>query len=242
MLSPPPQRHSYKVVGSIKYEAPLLSLALSPAGSHLVVGQSDASICVRNKKITPVDDADVPADPYAIRVGRPGQVARAETGGRTEHARPGTYRYFLRGRKHAPQPNDLVLDSGRGLGKLSRFDKGALRRLDPATSGLRRAHTSRLAAEHPELNTSRPTLAALKSFHYHEAFDAALKDGSPEVVVSVVEELVQRNGLRIALQGRDHHTLQPVVAFLARQITSPPFSQVLIGVANLLLYMCAAAS
>jgi len=80
---------------------------------------------------------------------------------------------------------------------------------------------------------------ALKSFKYHEAFDAALLDGSPEVVVSVVEELVQRNGLRIALQGRDQQTLQPVVAFLARQITSPPFSQVLIGVANLLLDMYA---
>lgn len=80
---------------------------------------------------------------------------------------------------------------------------------------------------------------ALKSFKYHEAFDAALQDGSPEVVVSVVEELVQRNGLRIALQGRDQQTLQPVVAFLARQITAPPFSQVLIGVANLLLDMYA---
>lgn len=80
---------------------------------------------------------------------------------------------------------------------------------------------------------------ALKSFKYHEAFDAALQDGSPEVVVSVVEELVQRNGLRIALQGRNQQTLQPVVAFLARQITSAPFSEVLIGVANLLLDMYA---
>ncbi|KAL1496151.1 hypothetical protein AB1Y20_014770 [Prymnesium parvum] len=103
-----------------------------------------------------------------------------------------------------------------------------------------------------------------------QSIKAALEQRShgrlpPEVVVSVVEELVQRNGLRIALQGRDHHTLQPVVAFLARQacndlssstaprrcavnplpsvraITSPPYSQVLIGVANLLLDMCGSA-
>ena len=32
---------------------------------------------------------------------------------------------------------------------------------------------------------------ALKRFRYHDALDAALADGSPEVVVSVVEELVQ---------------------------------------------------
>ena len=57
--------------------------------------------------------------------------------------------------------------------------------------------------------------------------------------MSVVEELVQRNGLRIALQGRDQQSLQPVVAFLARQITSPPFAPTLIGVANLLLDMYA---
>ena len=80
---------------------------------------------------------------------------------------------------------------------------------------------------------------ALKSFKYHEAFDAALINGSPDIVVAVIEELVQRNGLRIALQGRDQHTLEPVVAFLVRQITAPPFAAVLIGVANLLLDMYA---
>jgi len=80
---------------------------------------------------------------------------------------------------------------------------------------------------------------ALKTFKYHDALDAALVNGSPDVVVAVIEELVQRNGLRIALQGRDQHTLEPVVAFLVRQITSPPFAAVLIGVANLLLDMYA---
>jgi U3 small nucleolar RNA-associated protein 15 len=119
-----------------------------------------------------------------------------------EGPRPGTYRYFLRGRSSKAQGGDLVADSTR-LHKLANFDK------------------------------------ALKRFRYHEAFDAALADGSPEVVVSVVEELVQRNGLRIALQGRDQQSLQPVVAFLARQITSPPFAPTLIGVANLLLDMYA---
>ena len=50
---------------------------------------------------------------------------------------------------------------------------------------------------------------------------------------------MQRHGLRIALQGRDQQTLQPVVAFLARQICHPPFAPTLIGVANLLLDMYA---
>ncbi|KOO32355.1 u3 small nucleolar RNA-associated protein 15-like protein [Chrysochromulina tobinii] len=116
--------------------------------------------------------------------------------------RHGTYRYFLRGRRHAAQPGDFVISSSLPA-KLAGWD------------------------------------AALRRFRYHEAFDAALADGSPEVVVSVVEELVQRHGLRIALQGRDQQTLQPVVAFLARQICHPPFAPTLIGVANLLLDMYA---
>jgi hypothetical protein len=61
----------------------------------------------------------------------------------------------------------------------------------------------------------------------------------PQTVVTVMEELVQRHGLRIALQGRDQQTLQPLVAFVARQITAPPFAPTLIGVANLLLDMYA---
>ena len=58
----------------------------------------------------------------------------------------------------------------------------------------------------------------------------------------MIEELVQRNGLRIALQGRDPQTLQPLVAFLIKQITLPPFATVLIGLANLVLDMVSALS
>lgn len=58
--------------------------------------------------------------------------------------------------------------------------------------------------------------------------------------MGVIEELVQRNGLRIALHGRDPQTLQPLVAFLIKQITLPPFATVLIGLANLVLDMVSA--
>ena len=190
-----------KLVGAIKYDAPLTCLALSPHGSHLVVGTTDSSLCVRRKKAPPA--AAVPPaerDPYAMTsYGAPGRVAEVSAAAGPRH---GTYRYFLRGRRHAAQPGDTVVPAARPS-KLAGWDN------------------------------------ALKRFRYHEAFDAALANGSPEVVVSVVEELVQRHGLRIALQGRDQQTLQPVVAFLARQICHPPFAPTLIGVANLLLDMYA---
>lgn len=204
----------YKVVGSLKYAAPLLTVALSPAGSHLVVGMSDNSLCVRRKaEATPREPSAGAADGATRRevfrggvssdlqnVGLPGQVGTDGSAPRPEDG--SNYRYFLRGRNHAPQLGELVVQQGKAT-KLSNFDK------------------------------------ALKGFKYHDALDAALRNGSPDNVVAVIEELVQRNGLRIALQGRDQHTLEPVVAFLVRRITSPPYAGVLIGVANLLLDMYA---
>ncbi len=194
----------YKVVGSLKYAAPLLSVALSPAASHLVVGMSDNSLCVRRQAAgtraaegAPRAAAEGGADLRSVGV--PGQVGVDEAAPPPDAS---TYRFFLRGRQHAPQPEEMVVERA-AVSKLSAFDK------------------------------------ALKSFKYHDALDAALLNGSPEVVVAVIEELVQRNGLRIALQGRDQHSLEPVVAFLVRHITSPPFAAVLLGVANLLLDMYA---
>ena len=198
----------YKVLGSLRYEAPVLGVALSPTRSHLVAALANSTICVRRQRAAAAR-ADMPsasseADPTARPLGaKPGQVAVSEgIAARFDGAHPGTYRYFLRGRTQAPQAGDVV--AGRGAPpKLSGFDK------------------------------------ALKGFRYHEALDAALLNGAADVVVGVIEELVQRNGLRIALHGRDQQTLQPLVGFLVRNITRPPHAHVLIGVANLLLDMYA---
>ena len=197
----------YKVVGSLKYAAPLLTVALSPASSHLVVGMSDNSLCVRRQASAPREPGGADGRPRRSVYEREGPSADLQINplpGQADgkNVDGSTYRYFLRGRNHAPQPEEMVVERN-AVSRLSSFDK------------------------------------ALKSFKYHDALDAALLNGSPDVVVAVIEELVQRNGLRIALQGRDQHTLEPVVAFLVRQITAPPFAAVLIGVANLLLDMYA---
>eukprot|EP00967_Tisochrysis_lutea_P015826 scaffold17830_cov32-Tisochrysis_lutea.AAC.1 len=198
----------YKVIGSIKYDAPLLSMALSPTRSHLVAALTNGTTCVRRQRVLAAAADSAPRaasdDPTARPLGaKPGQIAISEgVADRYDGTHPGTYKYFLRGRTQAPQGDDLVAERGAPP-RLSAFDK------------------------------------ALKGFRYHEALDAALTNGSPEVVVGVIEELVQRNGLRIALNGRDQQTLQPMIGFLVRQITRPPYASVLIGVANLLLDMYA---
>ena len=103
-----------QVVGSLKYAAPLLNVALSPTSSHLVVGMSDNSLCVR-RQTAALGDAGASGSGSEGRhrrgdssdlhsVGLPGQVASAETAVPNGAPQDGsTYRYFLRGRNHAPQ-------------------------------------------------------------------------------------------------------------------------------------------
>ena len=105
----PPPRPTAQVVGSLKYAAPLLSVALSPASSHLVVGMSDNSLCVR-RQATGSRGVDAGGPEARSRsgeasdlqnVGLPGQVAADTSAPLPQDG--STYRYFLRGRNHAPQ-------------------------------------------------------------------------------------------------------------------------------------------
>ncbi len=56
----------------------------------------------------------------------------------------------------------------------------------------------------------------LKKFQYHQALDAALHTKRPEIVMSVMEELLQRGGLRTALANRNEATLTPMLDFCVR--------------------------
>jgi U3 small nucleolar RNA-associated protein 15 len=81
----------------------------------------------------------------------------------------------------------------------------------------------------------RPYEVMLKKFNYQQALDAALKTRNPLVVVAVLEELSRRSGLTIALSGRDEVTLEPILAFIARYITQPRFTRLIIQVAHRIL-------
>jgi U3 small nucleolar RNA-associated protein 15 len=72
----------------------------------------------------------------------------------------------------------------------------------------------------------------LKKFKYGEALNEALKTEDPVVIVSVMDELAKRDGLAIALRGRDEATLEPIIVFILRNITNPRYSDMLISVTN----------
>lgn len=83
----------------------------------------------------------------------------------------------------------------------------------------------------------RPYDVFLKKFQYSNALDAALKKKKGTVLetVSLIEELVHRDGLRIALKGRDEHTLYPILNFLDKNMLNPRYSVILVSVFEMIL-------
>jgi U3 small nucleolar RNA-associated protein 15 len=79
----------------------------------------------------------------------------------------------------------------------------------------------------------------LRKFRYREALDQALATRNPAVVVSLLEELENRQGLSIALSGRDEAGLEPILAMLVRHVAHPRYASLLTRVTALLLQLYA---
>ncbi|KAJ1328310.1 hypothetical protein BSLG_010042 [Batrachochytrium salamandrivorans] len=167
----------YKIVHSIKYPAPILSLAVSPTNSQLVVGMASGLLSIRQRSVK----SEEIAKSHAAKI------------------RGGTYQYFIRGSNYTPDENDTRIESKRKA-RLQSYDK------------------------------------LLKGFQYANALDAVL-EGPPKplLIVSMLEELIHRDGLRVALAGRDEHTLQRILSFLMKYITNPRYTLLLSDVSNIIL-------
>jgi len=51
----------------------------------------------------------------------------------------------------------------------------------------------------------------------------------------MLEELINREGLRIALAGRDDVSLEPIVKFIMKNIINPNYTELLVDVTNVIL-------
>ncbi len=79
----------------------------------------------------------------------------------------------------------------------------------------------------------------MKSFEYKQALTSALATKNPEVIVALIEELVERDGLFIALGNRSEQELCVLLEFLVWKISDYRYSNVLIEVARIVLNMYA---
>ncbi|KAF7775960.1 hypothetical protein Agabi119p4_4353 [Agaricus bisporus var. burnettii] len=78
----------------------------------------------------------------------------------------------------------------------------------------------------------------LKTFKYSAALDAVLRKGvTPTTTFSLIQELIHRDGLKIALAGRDDVLLEPVLRLLLKHVTDPRFGELVCDVARVLIDM-----
>jgi U3 small nucleolar RNA-associated protein 15 len=80
----------------------------------------------------------------------------------------------------------------------------------------------------------QPYDVKMKKFEYGAALDAALESKQPIIVASVLDELINRDGLGQALSGRDEAALEPLLHYLGKYITDPRYATVLVDVCDML--------
>jgi U3 small nucleolar RNA-associated protein 15 len=78
---------------------------------------------------------------------------------------------------------------------------------------------------------------AFKAFKYAEALDSSLQTHDPVIVVSVLQELVLRDGISIALANRNEETLLPILLFLIKYIQNPKYTNFLLDICAIFLDM-----
>lgn len=76
----------------------------------------------------------------------------------------------------------------------------------------------------------------LKNFRYGDALDSVLrKDVTPATTFALMEELVRRDGLAIALANRHDVSLEPVLSFLVKHVTDARYCTLAADVASVLI-------
>eukprot|EP00892_Ulva_mutabilis_P007014 jgi/Ulvmu1/4685/UM002_0416.1 len=81
----------------------------------------------------------------------------------------------------------------------------------------------------------KPYDTLLKQFKYADALHAAVETNSIRVVLSMVDELAGRGGLRGAISCRSATAWLPLLRVLAKHVASPHFTRPALSVVNLLI-------
>ncbi|CAI2179637.1 19780_t:CDS:10 [Funneliformis geosporum] len=76
----------------------------------------------------------------------------------------------------------------------------------------------------------------LRNFQYSNALDAVLRPTTlPILTVSLIQELILRDALTIAIAGRDETSLTPLIKFVTKWITDPKYMNLMVDVAQVIL-------
>uniref|UniRef100_A0A7S2ZRE7 U3 small nucleolar RNA-associated protein 15 C-terminal domain-containing protein n=1 Tax=Rhodosorus marinus TaxID=101924 RepID=A0A7S2ZRE7_9RHOD len=196
--------NTFEVGASIHFKGQLLSVGASPDKSRLAAGLASGKCTVKliDKKSVAMG-LDWAGESLADR--RKSEETRLfreiSRGQQKEHKRqprPGSLRYFLRGKNEGPTAGDVVIGEKTRLKRKS-YDM------------------------------------YLRKFMYGAALDEALTKKRIDVTAAVIEDLIQREGLRIALSNRSPERLIPVLQCLERNVSDPRYAELMLVVSNMVL-------
>eukprot|EP00188_Purpureofilum_apyrenoidigerum_P003908 Plantae.Rhodophyta-Purpureofilum_apyrenoidigerum.ctg4221.p1 GENE.Plantae.Rhodophyta-Purpureofilum_apyrenoidigerum.ctg4221~~Plantae.Rhodophyta-Purpureofilum_apyrenoidigerum.ctg4221.p1 ORF type:complete len:536 (+),score=64.22 Plantae.Rhodophyta-Purpureofilum_apyrenoidigerum.ctg4221:134-1741(+) len=75
----------------------------------------------------------------------------------------------------------------------------------------------------------------LRKFQYGAALDKAMQKGRVATTAAVLEDLLHRNGLRIAVSNRSPDRLLPLLSLIERNISNSRYTKVMIELANIIM-------
>ena len=198
-----------QVTHTMKFSGPILATAISPDSRVLVVGMADGSLSIRSR------DASGTGSSVGSIIA-PKNLAES-------------LREDVAYQTPLPPPK-----SGPKAGSRAYFGRGAS--YDPAkmTGGEEEGDADfRIARVRRE--KLAPYDLLLKGFKYHAALDAALSTNKAAIVVAMLDELINRNALLLALSNRDASSLLPLMHFTAKYLPHPSYSSILLELVNVVL-------
>jgi len=155
----------------------------------------------------------------------------------------------------AVHPNDNYVIAGMSDGLTQIFERSKERMVDGVKVDSRRARRERsyryLKYTHFTPNAGDIIIDEtkqeqqgkydqfLRSYNYSKALDESVRKyvvkKKPEVAHSVLYELMRRDGLQMALAGRDDKSLKPILSYVVNYLLDVRLQSVLLHVANILI-------
>lgn len=189
-------------------------ITLQPDETHIAAGMSDGTLSVRRRqpKATEAAASDPLFSAAALRTG--------------------TFESFLGALPAIGQGKTKSKVKSKPVGDVNEFRveskrKRRLREYDKLLKGFK--YSAALDSVLRKVNS------LILMYHRVLTFPPPLQQVPPTTTFSLIQELIHRDGLRIALGGRDDVLLEPILRLLVKHVTDPRFGELVCDVAGLVI-------
>jgi U3 small nucleolar RNA-associated protein 15 len=211
--------NTLSVIHGLKFDAPLMNVGINAQNKKLIVGFVSGNLLIKNRK-----EKVLPETTSSSQLsGKKREILDIEPLNLNEVEDLSNLNWFDMTRRKR-------LYKGTGMNYSSAHSQGA--NLLNSSGQLLDASSNNILLETERHKKLQLYEKHLQKFNYQLALDSALATRNVIVIVTVLDELCRRNGLTIALSGRDEVTLEPLLQFLIQYIIHPRYSQFLIQITH----------